>query len=187
MIINIRGTSGSGKSHLVKHIMSMYVSTEANYIKGRKQPLWYLLHNDEHEPELAVVGQYETACGGGDSISKVQDMFDLVNDLDSQGYHVIFEDMRAGAYEWRRTVELHDIRVIFLNTPLEQCINDVNKRRRERGVMAPASTKNTEAKYKCCLRMYPKLLELSKTHENLQVFNCNRTEARVLVEEMLEL
>ena len=48
MIIQIRGTSGSGKSHLVRAIMNTsgaYGDPVPHYVPNRRRPLYYLLRS----------------------------------------------------------------------------------------------------------------------------------------------
>jgi len=46
-VVNLRGTSGSGKTFIVKHVMSCYEDKLPHYIVGRKQPIGYTLRNQK--------------------------------------------------------------------------------------------------------------------------------------------
>ena len=74
MIIQVRGTSGSGKSHLVRLVMATFPSrfpvrdNELPTGKKRKHPVGYYMINPPHSP-LFVPGHYESPCGGVDTIN----------------------------------------------------------------------------------------------------------------------
>jgi energy-coupling factor transporter ATP-binding protein EcfA2 len=134
VIINIRGTSGSGKSTLVRRIMDLYKGGKTRVMAdGRKQPIGYIMHSPAGRP-LAVLGHYETDCGGCDTISQMETIFENAAKADQLGMDVLFEGLLISA-DVNRTVALHQVvkrgmQVVALNTPLEQCLADVNTRRR---------------------------------------------------------
>src|SRR5690349_20566073 len=145
-IINIRGTSGSGKSHLVRDVFYCYDSWEPRFIAGRKQPLYYSCGRTDGPP-LCVIGHYESACGGADTISKelefdgrkwrsgIELVFYLVDRAAERGEDVIFEGLIISS-DVVRTVELkrhHTLLVIGLTTPLPACLESIQARRNARG------------------------------------------------------
>lgn len=159
MIINIRGTSGSGKTHLVKRVMDLYATRNRVYVEGRKRPLLYLCQRrgdtaESYHP-LTVVGHYETPCGGCDTITDQDQIYKIIRQSAGREwrYDVLYEGLLVSA-ETRRCIELAKdgapLLVIALNTPLEECLASVNARRREkRGEDAPGvNPKNTENKFK---------------------------------------
>ena len=70
-IINIRGTSGAGKSHLARRVMANYPVRKPVHVAGRKQPLYYEYEAPDHNVPLFVVGHYECACGGTDTMKRL--------------------------------------------------------------------------------------------------------------------
>ena len=144
MIINIRGTSGSGKSSLVRKLLlnPVYTGRTRCYEKDRKQPIGYVYHRSDNRPNLAVIGHYETDCGGCDTISKMEHIFDLVKKSASAGMDVVFEGLLISA-DVKRTTELWQwlqereapfaakpgMLVVALDVPLEVCLASVNERR----------------------------------------------------------
>ena len=132
MIINIKGTSGSGKTTLVRKVMDCYDTKGKVYVEGRKQPLGYLCHKEGHK-SLAVIGHYETPCGGCDTINKMDDIFDLVRKSHEKGYNVIFEGLLISA-DVNRTAALHHeglpLTVLAIDIPLQDCLDSINGRRK---------------------------------------------------------
>jgi hypothetical protein len=150
MIINIRGTGGSGKSTIVREVMKRYTSVSPHHIAGRRQPLLYICSGSRSakiaDPRpLAVLGHYETACGGCDTITNVETVFNLVSEYAKAGYDVLFEGI-ISQDDVRRTAEINrelPIHVIILNTPIQVCLDSIQARRDERGDTRPLSKKNT--------------------------------------------
>ncbi len=148
MIINIRGTSGTGKSTLVRDLMGLYGTRIPYYYDGRRQPIGYrLVHPiaafgrhprggpaDEGSCRpLTVVGHYETDCGGCDTINSQDLIFDLVRQYHSEGFDVVFEGLLISA-EVNNTAALHQdgmpLKVFAIELPIEECLRRVNERRR---------------------------------------------------------
>lgn len=155
MIFNIRGTSGSGKTTLIRKLTEEYPTRTVFRREGRKQPIGYVYHR-EGGRSLAIVGHYETACGGCDTIASMDDIFDLVRQSAAAGHDVVFEGLLISA-DVNRTVAVHEwakerdieMRVIALDTPLDLCIESINLRRRAKDPTKPdVATKNTESKFK---------------------------------------
>lgn len=134
MIINIRGTSGSGKTTLVRRVIELYGSKIAFKEPDRKQPIGYLYARKlgDKGKSLAIIGHYETTCGGCDTISKMEKIFELVRTATAAGHDVIYEGLLISA-DVVRTAALHQdglpLKVIALDVPLEVCLDSVNGRR----------------------------------------------------------
>jgi len=189
MIINIRGTSGSGKSTLVRALMAQYTDRQPYHLSGRRQPIGYVCTRPEHKP-LAVVGHYETACGGCDTIPTMDKIFELVRQSHRRGWNVVFEGLLISA-DAKRTLDLHKgqglpLTVIGLNkVPIEMCLESVNKRRMERmgpEKFTPVKEKNTISKH----RGVDKSMEFLIKH-GVTVHSCDRDEALALCESLLDL
>lgn len=155
MIFNLRGTSGSGKTHLVREIMARYGGRVAYREEGRRQPIGYTFGRPGGGRGLAVIGHYETACGGCDTIPKMERIFELVRASAEQGFDVLFEGLLISA-DVNRHVELHEwcqahgqeLQVIALTTPLDVCIDSINARRAARNPdLPPVKEKNTISKF----------------------------------------
>jgi thymidylate kinase len=133
MIVNIRGTHGSGKSTLVRKILDSSSEWDRVYVFDRKRPFGYL-HN---EGKLWVLGHYELegGCGGCDTIPIVDDMFDSIKAQSAVGLNVLYEGILA-QHGVPRVIELHKLyptTVIILTTPEQECIDAVNARRAQKG------------------------------------------------------
>lgn len=132
MIINLRGTSGSGKTHLARQIMERYGPRKVYHKPGRTQPIGYTFTHPNGGPDLAVVGHYETACGGCDTISSLDEIFSLVRLSHKLGHDVMFEGLLASG-EMNRAMALHTdglpFEVLVIDITLEECLASVNSRR----------------------------------------------------------
>lgn len=188
MIINIRGTSGSGKSTLVRDLMAMYGRQTSFKEEGRKQPIGYVCDpvqdgsgRDIHS--LAVVGHYETACGGCDTINKMERIFDLVRQSHRDGLNVIYEGLLISA-DVNRTQALHDegmpLTVVGLDkVPIELCLSSVNGRRLARvgpEKFTPVKEKNTRSKFRGVYLSMDRLRAAG-----VKVESCDRDEAMAVI------
>lgn len=147
--INIRGTSGSGKSHLVRKLMELYPSKKKHFTKFRKQPIGYTMSRPDGK-ELYVVGHYEELCGGCDTIIGLEPVYEEIEfALTELEMNVIFEGLIVCS-DVERCVSLKDIAellVIELDTPLDECLSNIEERRYIRGRNnAPVNPKHTIAK-----------------------------------------
>lgn len=139
MIINIRGTSGSGKSTLVRKIVARYDKRLPVKVEGRKQPIGYIYQVIDQSSgriigkPLAVIGHYETDCGGCDTITSMDEIYQRVRTAHDAGMDVLYEGLLISA-DANRVIALHTdgypLVVIALNTELELCIESVNLRRK---------------------------------------------------------
>lgn len=152
MILNVRGTSGSGKTELVRRFMA-YVPDRwlPHYVPKRKRPLLYRTRPNDY-PGVTVLGSYENECGGCDTIKTWDETFALVRQEHARGNHVLFEGLLLTA-EIRRTLQLHldglPVKVALIDLPVETCLESVNARRRKKNPEAePVNPKNTESKWK---------------------------------------
>lgn len=168
MIVNIRGTSGSGKTTLAREIMSWYRTKRAVFAPGRKHPLYYKLWlGDEETPmaDLIVVGHYEGVCGGCDTITSFDTIFNVIIEAQANlAHHVLYEGLLL-SLEIGRAKELHDIfpgqlMVVALDVPLQTCIDSVNARRLARNPDAkPLDPELTTQKWNTVRRTMTRLDE----------------------------
>lgn len=143
MIVNVRGTSGSGKSTLAHRLLDLY-EQRIPLMGERKQPLGYTL-TAASRPSLFVLGHYEIAGGGADNVSNRDRGFELLTNAVTTGLNVfweglIYSDDSAHTVELAKLDKMH---VILLTTPIQQCIDDINARRRLRGNDKKVDEKNT--------------------------------------------
>lgn len=149
MIINIRGTSGSGKTYFAKSFMEACGNpvevlhdnrVVATCVYYRLMPVYF-------------IGSYRNVCGGCDTI-KTQDMACSLVRHFSQFGHVIFEGLLM-SHLYARYAALYDEMVgygerfifAFLDTPLDLCLVRIKERRRERGNLTELNPDNTISKY----------------------------------------
>lgn len=136
-LINIRGTSGSGKSTLARRIKDHYTGQTRKYFEeGRKRPIGTVHeHADPNQRPLAMIGHYETPCGGTDTITDMDHIFELVRKSQAAGFDVLFEGLLISA-DFNRTFALHEqfgnqLLVVGLDVDLDTCLDSINSRRRE--------------------------------------------------------
>lgn len=158
MIINIRGTHGSGKSTLVRSLINRYKGVPLDPVKGK--PAGYRLIVPWLTRGLYVVGSYETACGGCDGIQPYALIWPRVEDYAALG-HVLFEGaLVSSSYGniGRASEKYGDAFVFaFMNTPLKTCLGWIAARRAARGVEKPLNPANTVHKYESIMSSIPKI------------------------------
>lgn len=151
MILTIAGTSGSGKSHLMRSILEharkhgkLKEDKDGDKVDG------YRLRLPSVKGELYVLGAYDVPTGGCDTTGSAIEVFELLPFLIKKFDHVLYE----GLFVMNMTrgpvlAEEHgsDFCVIQLATPLATCVASINARRAERGVGMLTEVSNTKSNY----------------------------------------
>lgn len=189
-IIQLRGTSGSGKTTIVRNFMDQHFTGFQRmpvFVEGRKQPLLYQCVDRNGLPALAVIGHYESPCGGTDTISGYDRIYQLVEEQFKLGYSVLFEGLLSSD-ERSRTIKLNNdtqggVTCILLNTPVDQCIDSVNERRRAKDPNKPdVDPKNTVMKHRSTKRTLQVLQE-----NGVNCVVASREETAALIPQLLGL
>jgi len=162
MIIQLRGTSGSGKSTAVRRIMEGFVAGsnarfDPVYVAKRKQPLYYE-YGEEPETRVIVLGHYESPCGGCDTIGSAREVFELIESIQCKARFVICEGLLLSE-DTKWSVQLKNLRVLFLTTPIERCLAQIKSRRAEAGNEKELDPRNTVNRVATIERARGKLLE----------------------------
>lgn len=150
MLLNLRGTSGVGKSTLARKLFEFYSDCIPQFRDGRKRPVSLLYVGALNGRSLFVLGHYDIPCGGADTIAEREYAFGLLQEARDAGYDVLWEGV-VYSDEVPRTVQLckgHEAEVIWLRTPIELCIERIKQRRSERGNEKPLNEKNTRQRQK---------------------------------------
>jgi hypothetical protein len=153
MIINIAGTSGSGKSHLVRDFIK-WVGDKRGLVKprykdGRKEPIGYDVSIKGHNP-IHIVGAYESADSAGcDNIHDVAWVYNYIKNQ-AIGFDVLYEglfmmNMTRGP---QLAAENGNMTVIQLADPLSVCIASIDARREARGEGKLLKKENTIGNFK---------------------------------------
>lgn len=174
MILNVRGTSGSGKSTAVRAVMNLAIEEAAKtgrlgvvremaqagfdpkrLNKKRKNPLLYRCNFDPHV--VSVLGSYEADCGGCDSLPSYEVTFGLVRAEHDAGNHVLLEGLLLSHDKKQFTALWEHLRaqgkgeqlvILELTETLGTCLNSVRERRARKGADPEFNTANTERRYK---------------------------------------
>lgn len=156
MIIQVRGTSGSGKSTVVRRVMDAG-KWEPVHVPGRKRPLYYRSVTPGR-PSVAVLGHYESPCGGCDTIGSARAVWELVCDIRPKFRAVVCEGLLLSEdVKW--ALQTPDLYVLFLVTPLTECLGRIRARRAAAGNEKPFSEHNTANRVGVIERARVKLIE----------------------------
>lgn len=148
-VLNFRGTYGSGKTFLARRVMDLYGEMNPHHLEGRKRPLYYTAQHPFGGRNFAVVGSYETVCGGCDTIADATMIFETVDFLQNEGFDVLYESLLLTADVGRTTQYFQggwNLHVIHIDLPAEVCLESVNQRRAARGQDKPVNPKNLMTK-----------------------------------------
>ena len=146
LILNPRGTSGSGKTELVRRILAQYGwsgacperlnSVEPIHRTGRRPPFAYRLRHPRHGRPLVVVGHYQRTSGGSDTIRErdggLPEIMRFAGDFASRGHDVLVEGLRLSSEVplSLRFAAGHRLHILLLSTPIERCARNLASRRR---------------------------------------------------------
>lgn len=146
-IVQLVGTSGSGKTTIAREIMQRYGKTTPVIPPGRRVPEAYMVVPPLGKLPLYVLGSYENKCGGVDTIGSAADLLELIDRYAKGGNHVLFEGLLISTYYGLlgKGLEKYHPHVVrcFLTTDIEVCIQRVIVRRAERKTKTPFNEDNT--------------------------------------------
>lgn len=161
MIIKIHGTSGSGKTTAVRELMDLASSVMAIRYGGQKAEAYRLDAGVGTMPTY-VIGSYDNACGGVDTISSTDELINLVSMYHRQG-HLVFEGLLISTYHGRLGQYLDSLSDItkvwaFMDTPIDECVERVRQRRLAAGNTKPFNEANTRNRVKPIQALRAKLI-----------------------------
>lgn len=155
-VVLLKGTSGSGKTYIAEAVLERLrtgLGACETFVLGPKGKLGGYLFTHQ---KVAVIGRYESACGGCDAMSwkgAADDIEAKIAELTAEGYDVFLEGLIVATWGVDRLVRVGnltnvDFRVLHLTTPLEVCIESIKARRIAAGNTSELNTDNTASKHK---------------------------------------
>jgi hypothetical protein len=161
VIIQVRGTSGSGKTTVMNRLMMLLGPYQPIHKDGRKKPLYYRFRST---PYPLVLGHYESPCGGCDTIGSARAVYDLIADLrkdDPTGDRppILCEGLLLSEdVKWTTALaEWEEVRCVFLTTPLDTCLAQIGERRKAAGNESDVNPLNTTNRVATIARARTKL------------------------------
>jgi hypothetical protein len=186
--LNIRGTSGAGKSYLTRRLLAHYPANVPSFVEGRRRTPISALYTGAKGPPLFALGHYTAEQGGGaDTVSRADGFTWLEKAATTKSVNLLWEGV-IFSDEVPQTVQLSrliDVHVILLTTPLEQCLSDIRARREARGNLKPLSEENTKNRLKSLEKAYTRLRDAR--HDGLVLYKLGREEAYEKCLDLLEL
>jgi nitrogenase subunit NifH len=152
ILLNLRGTHGSGKSYVMRKFLAMHSKQRMIYgVLGARLPEAYELTIKGCAKPVYVIGPYITVCGGLDCVRPYDNIMVLVDKYQKKG-HVVFEGLIAAGVYGRVGEFLEQfkkrVHFLFLDTPLDTCIQRVKDRRNTRGTKTEFDDTNVRKKYR---------------------------------------
>lgn len=164
-VVKLGGCNGSGKTTIARAVLELSNAKPEHDAKiGTKNPNWYLGEYDGHR--VAVLGSYETVCGGMDTISDKDDRFNFVKKM-AKGFDIVFFEGLITGKTYGALGELSEKHFdkdilwlyAFMDTPFNVCVKRVLKRRKERGALGAFDPERTmRPTFTSCERLRGKLL-----------------------------
>lgn len=158
MIIVIRGTNGSGKSHAVREMMKHGYVTREDLPEGS-----CLMKLKRIVRPVLFIGPYEQgrSMGGCDCIRQPSKIYDLIMWAENRRFHAVLEGVvlatRPYMDFYRRGF---DVRYAFLDPPFETCLENIRKRQKKRGHESPFSQDAMRYKLSRATDMWRKAREI---------------------------
>lgn len=154
MIIQIRGTSGSGKTTVMRAVMEALGPWKPVFREGRKQPLYYVAKTKTQR--LAVLGHYEATCGGCDNIGSAKSVYELIQEVEAD---VILSEGLLLSEDVKWSSQLDNLKIVFLTTDVDTCVQQIKSRRQKAGNEKPLNESNTRKRVSVIERARVKLIE----------------------------
>lgn len=161
-IIKIHGCSGAGKTTAVRKLMEVGDPIPIKIPNSNKVEAYSI---DIVEGPTFILGSYENACGGMDTVGSSGNAMHLIDIYAARG-NVIFEGLLQSTYYG--ALGVHSIQYgdryiyAFLDTPIELCLERVMARRAESGRNNKFNPQLTRDKHTTIEALHKKLLLASQ-------------------------
>lgn len=146
MLINLRGSHGTGKTTIVRKVMDAYPKRKAIYLEsGRRIPIGYICKK-EGQTTLFVPGSYEHPVSGGcDNVQSVNLIYDTIRKYAKKGYDILFEGIVAQHSTPNIILlsERYKLRVVVIDIPTKKALKGVRARRKLRNETEQFNPANT--------------------------------------------
>lgn len=156
MIIVIRGTNGSGKSHAVRQLIakstSVMMPSDLDESEGSQ-----LIKIAGVGRAILVIGPYVDgrSMGGCDCIRQPSKIYDLIMWAANRRFHVILEGVVLATKPYLRLFkDGHDVRYAFFDPSRSTCLANIAKRQRKRGQKIAVSRDAMDYKLERARQMY---------------------------------
>lgn len=159
-VLNLRGTSGAGKSRVAYKILKQFPHTSVDLKLTKKPPSGYLVHLSKKQ-QLFIVGPYNTPCGGCDALPSGMEEVEAMITRYYPHTPVFLEGLLMSGYygnfgRWSERFG-NDFIFAFLNTPLEVCLDRIAVRRKQRGDSRPLDPTNTVTRFHTVWGLYDRM------------------------------
>lgn len=176
MIIALRGTKASGKSHLVRAVMALYPKREEVRVTGRRHPVGYKLFGSGRP--LFVPGLYGTGKEGIDTLLNSEEAYRMIWEAYDAGFSVLYEGATIYDGTSRITSMFHSelVAVVIIDHLISSCVLNV----RDRGGVIRVETIKTHARK--IAKDEAKFISLG-----YPVYRLNRADSLIKITELLEI
>lgn len=155
-LFNIRGTNGSGKSYALRKLMTGESSVT---MEGAYKVTHYSDRN------LYVIGSYDNACGGLDTVKKFEETNEMalkyiaLGNVAMEG--ILWSTVFKSSYELDAKLRAmgHLMVWIQMDTPIKTAMDRVMERRALKGNMEPFNPEKVIAKQKSISRTYNRAVD----------------------------
>ena len=180
MIIQIRGTSGSGKSWVMHKICRKLERTlqpwgyfeQTASGRERKIPSWYT-----YGDKIKILGPYQEACGGVDNIgASAPRVFPYMEQFDDRDNLVFAEGLLLSEdVIWSEKLK-DKILVLHLDTPVEKCFQQVMSRKAKTG-RGSKDLDRVRMKLSKRVQTIARAVKRMEALDNCEVITCSSNEA----------
>lgn len=152
MIIVIRGTNGSGKSHCVREVLSKKIDLMRTLAHESQ-----LIQLPKVKRPVLVIGPYTDgrSMGGADCIRRPSEIYDLVERAIEREWHVIVEGVVLATKPW---IDYNDngvdVRYALFDPTFESCVQRIHKRQKIKGHASSFSKISMQSKLNRARKMY---------------------------------
>jgi hypothetical protein len=150
VILNLRGTNGSGKSTVAHDLLKHTNAEPLEFWPKARRPKPKAYGGTYKGVPIAILGSYETVCGGMDTITDINDAADLIVKYGTDpAWPIVFYEGLFISHCLGTVAKRIDeaglrsrLHMAYLDTPLAVSLERVHKRRAERGITTSFKEQN---------------------------------------------